>query len=185
MLDAFATVRVEASTCLDELDLPRRDHAAHGAVRGGVCSVGHTGRMFNAMKNRIRTAMEVPFVRYTVLALEMRRFLAEARAKNESFSLTYTHLEAWRRALAPHRVRSNGHPRRRQGSRKCSIAGVHRRGLRCECGADENGAAAAPRVARDHLVQQPYPVLDEEKEDRSKPAQHVRRSGHFAAFRQG
>ena len=174
--DAFATVRVEASTSAWMNSIYPGEITQHMAPYEVelLRSVGHTGRMFNAMKNRILgTAMEVPFVRYTVPALEMRRLLAEARAKNESFSLTYTHLEGtgderWRRTASGRTVTlyEDG-----KGSRKCSTSSGcgHPLGglLGCECGADEVALQPPPGwLATKFLVQQPYPVLDEEKEDR-------------------
>lgn len=76
-------------------------------LRAMLASAGHIGRQFNPRASRVSgpaarsglgrwvaAARNEPFVRYTLPAYELRRVLAEARAANESFSLTYVRLRA-------------------------------------------------------------------------------------------
>ena len=175
---AFATIRVEASTSeWINMIYPGEITQSMAAYEVELLrSVEHTGRMFNAMKNRILHIEETaPFVRYTVPALEMRRLLAEARAREEAFSLTYTRLqgvgdEIWRRRASGVKVtlREDG-----KGGRTCTVYDGATCGnplgglLGCACDADEVALQPPPgMLASKFLVQQPYPVLDEEEEDR-------------------
>lgn len=175
---AFATIRVEASTSewINTIYPGEITQTMAGYEVELLRSVNHTGRMFNAMKNRIlRIEDTAPFVKYTVPALEMRRLLAEARERGEAFSLTYTRLqgvgdEIWRRRASGVKVmlREDG-----KGGRTCTVydgatcgsplGGV----LGCACDADEVAIQPPPgMLATKFLVQQPYPVLDDEEEDR-------------------
>eukprot|EP00746_Dinoflagellata_sp_MGD_P102868 gnl/MRDRNA2_/MRDRNA2_422740_c0_seq1.p1 gnl/MRDRNA2_/MRDRNA2_422740_c0~~gnl/MRDRNA2_/MRDRNA2_422740_c0_seq1.p1 ORF type:complete len:114 (-),score=12.82 gnl/MRDRNA2_/MRDRNA2_422740_c0_seq1:348-689(-) len=73
------------------------------------------------------------FIRYTMPAFELRRLLAEARAKNESFSLEYTRLPHFDAndnmpATGPRvHLHEGGH-----GRRKCTLLDTGE-----ECSADE------------------------------------------------
>ena len=77
------------------------------AARKLLHAVGHTGRQWNPMLGRVVGVMAIagptpddarakPPVQYSIPALELRRLIAEARAKNESFELEYAHLEGGR-----------------------------------------------------------------------------------------
>merc|ERR1712014_374532 len=97
----------------------------------------------------------MPFLRYTVPALELRRLLAEARAAGEHFSMEYTRLqgvqgdERWRATAGGQRVRIivNG------SSTACTIAGG-------PCAADEIALMTEPGAwAKKTLIFFPLPIL--------------------------
>ena len=128
------------------------------------------------MKNRVLKIEDTaPFVRYTVPALEMRRLLAEARERREAFSLTYTRLqgvgdEIWRRGASGVTVtlREDGAGGRTCTTNDCSgPAGLLGNLIGCECHPNEVALQPPPGLlATKFLVQQPYPILDDEKDDR-------------------
>ena len=174
MADAFATVRVETTTSawINSIYPSEITTMMSPLERQLLRDVGHQERMFNSMKTRILGPDSAPsrppgpFVRYTVPALEFRRLLKEARAQNESFSVTYTVLdgdgdEIWRRGAAGRTVTlvENG-----AGNRACSVA---RAGpFKSACDPGEIALLPAPGwLASKLLLQQPYPIIEEETED--------------------
>ena len=141
---------------------------------------GHTAVMFNAAKARILPhtvpgEAERMWVPYTVTALELKRLLAEARARGEAFSLTYSVLgvsgdEAWRRHAAGLRrvtVSEDG-----RGGQRCSVGRV---GCSlwlpvdapwCACEPMEYALQPPPGYwPTKTLVQQPYPILPDVGDD--------------------
>ena len=112
-----------------------------------LAEAGHTAVMFNAMKARVipdLTPHEAPFFKYTVPGIELRRLLTEARALNETFTLTYTVLEGdvgdeeWRRYSKGRTVTI------KESSGKAPKCYVSCGGLRkCKCDEDEYARAAA------------------------------------------
>lgn len=98
---------------------------------------GHIGRQFNPTPRRvlgpefrknsphIKPGGDTKFLPYTVPALELRRLLAEARALNETFVLSYTKLhgagdESWRLSSGDENVVLYDTP----GNRFCTSNGV-------------------------------------------------------------
>ena len=113
---------------------------------------------------------DATFAKYTVTALELRRLLREARDRNESFTLTYTHLglkgdEEWRRSSRGSRtvrLREDG-----KGRVECSICdflspAISSRLPGCACTSDE--LALLPPSGywpNKLLIQQAYPIVKE------------------------
>ena len=175
MANAFATVRVETTTSawMNSMYPSEITTMMSPLERRLLRGVGHRVRMFNSMKTRILGPDSAPprppgpFLRYTVPALEFRRLLKEARAQNESFSVTYTVLdgdgdEIWRRGAAGRTVTlvENG-----AGNRACSIARAGPFKKACDPG--EIALLPPPGwLASKLLLQQPYPIIEEETEDR-------------------
>ena len=96
------------------------------------CVLLTTGRMFNPMKNRILGPNPTPgpngasgwFIKYSLTKLELRRLLAEARLKNESFAIEYIELERGREPGRRVALVEDGSGRRRcrvtaQGGSRC------------------------------------------------------------------
>ena len=174
---AFAIVRVEACSSESINAIYPGEISAHMAddERTLLRGVGQNGRMFNGAKAIILTPASTPgpngaggrpFVRYTVPALELRRLLAEARAANESFSMTYTVLdgasgdEAWRRHGTGRTVRVEEDGR---GGASCAVV---RGGLFAgsdECAPTELARMPPPGpLVRKLLLQQSYPIVDDD-----------------------
>ena len=64
-----------------------------------LTDAGHSGRHFNSLISRVVGSFAVPprpddstFVKYTLPAFELRRIVHEARQREESFELRYSHL---------------------------------------------------------------------------------------------
>ena len=175
---AFAVVRVEACTSDSINAIYPGEISTHMAddERSLLRGVGQSGRMFNGAKAVILTPASTPgpngggggpFVRYTVPALELRRLLAEARASNESFSMTYTVLdgasgdEAWRRHGTGRTVKVEEDGR---GGASCAVMrGGSLFGGSDECAPTELARLPPPGpIARKLLLQQSYPIVDDD-----------------------
>lgn len=163
---AFAIVRVEAVTSewINSIYPGELTLSISPEERALLSRANHTARMFNAMKARVLGPWVVPPppagapARYSLPALELRRVLAEARERNEAFSMRYTELhgmegdEDWRRASSGRvvQLREFG-----DGRRECKLKGGG------ECAEDELCNLPPPVWwARKWLVQQPYPILE-------------------------
>lgn len=114
-------VRVEAcgSTFINELYPGEITSEIDARSRDLLLSVGHTARQYNptvrtVLGETLRGFMPrwqpesgAPFVQYTLPAIELRRLLAEARLRNEAFSVRYAVLPgaklAMRRGAPPRR----------------------------------------------------------------------------------
>ena len=129
-----------------------------------LAEAGHTAVMFNAMKARVipdLTPHEAPFFKYTVPGIELRRLLTEARALNETFTLTYTVLEGdvgdeeWRRYSKGRTVTI------KESSGKAPKCYVSCGGLRkCKCDEDEYARLPPPGyLPTKLLIFQPYPIF--------------------------
>ena len=169
----FSVVRVEHCSSPWINALYPADISAHLSPRevALLTSVGQSGRMFNGGKTRVLGVSSAPaangergaFTRYTVPALELRRLLAEARERGESFAITYTLLdgptgdEAWRRRGDGRTVTLEEDGR---GGSRCTVrcGGL----LSCACTPTDLAQLPPPGlIARKLLVQQAYPILDD------------------------
>ncbi|EOD26211.1 Hypothetical protein EMIHUDRAFT_115140 [Emiliania huxleyi CCMP1516] len=149
-----------------------------------LMQAGHTGRMWNPMLTLI-TSCEAPwdpkggtpFVKYTLPALELRRFVHELRRKGEAFELTYTRLhkatDARTRVSSAQgttiTLREDG-----KGGRSCTVisggglvGGVAAAiGLGKPCDADELVLLPPPSaIARKLLLFEPYPIVEGDEEE--------------------
>jgi len=169
-------VRIEASssTFLNSLYPGDISSEIDPRSREQLRLVGHTGRQYNPTVRRvlgeeIRALMPrwqprsgEPFVPYTLPALELRRVLAEARERNESFSLEYSVLpgsrgdEEWRRSASSARVTLVEDGR---GGRTCTVVvAAHGKGTWCGAG---DLALAPPPSAWERRVMLYFPLAIE------------------------
>ena len=156
-------------------------------ARALLRDAGHLGQQFAPTPRRIirpevrarlprwRAGSGLPFVAYTLPALELRRMLHEAREANESFTLTYDRLpraapegdarEAWRRTAVAATVvlKEDG-----RGGRRCrvreritAIGGGARWGGWHRCAEDELAMQPPPEASllMKMLLFLPYPIL--------------------------
>ena len=154
-------VRIEScsSEYINSLYPSEITHAFPSRLREALTIVRHVGRQFNPTVRRVisrelRMAMPrwqpsggLAFVPYTLPALELRRALAEARASNESFTMTYVRLtgiqgdQSWRSHSSGVRVTLTEDGR---GARRCVIGeGILFGGAACKL--DEVALQPAPR----------------------------------------
>jgi len=142
---------------------------------------GHAARLFGpAIPRNVGPDVVPPngspsFVRYTLPVFELRRALGEARAKNESFELTYTRFPRHAYDAARPRADPDGSvvvtlvEDGERGSRTCSVGEVKQtgrlfRGRRTDCAADEPALLAPPPpwAGRVQLFW-PHVVLEDEE----------------------
>ena len=114
-----------------------------------------------------------PFVRYTMPALELRRFLTQLRSAGEAFKLTYTRLD--QASDAKSRAGSAGGTtvavsEDGKGKRSCTVkrggllGGLG--GAPCGCGPDELAMLPPPSaVARKLILFEPYPIVEGDEEE--------------------
>lgn len=129
--------------------------------------------MFNPMKNRILGPNPTPgpngasgwFIKYSLTKLELRRLLAEARLKNESFAIEYIELERGREPGRRVALVEDGSGRRRcraWGGAGCGGGAFFGLGGGCACEPSDVAMLAPPGYwAWKLLVQQPYPILED------------------------
>ena len=112
-----------------------------------------------------------PFTKYTMPALELRRFLHELRRAGEAFELTYTRPDAAEDArLRPStatgttvRLREDG-----SGGRSCTVLGGGALAslLGSPCAPDELALLPPPSaLARKLLLFEPYPIIAGDEEE--------------------
>jgi hypothetical protein len=189
---AMRTVRVEhtSSAWINSIYPNEITSQMSPKERTVLREAGHLARMFNPMKSRILSPAigapppayaappgsdGRPFARWTVPTLELRRLLAEAREQGEAFSLTYTLLdgqsgdERWRRSGGGRTVTITEDGK---GGRTCTLCPDLMASLMgslaggCACADDELPLMPPPPyLARKLLVQQPYPIVGDERDD--------------------